>query len=98
MSDKKASINRRTLLKGIAVMPIAMSMLHSKSAMAVDVPLDDPSAKALAYTLKSTTAGQTCGNCNFYKGGSAEKGPCLILGNRDVVAAGWCKTWAAAPQ
>lgn len=98
MSDKNTNINRRTLLKGIAVMPIAMSVLHSNSALAADVPVDDPSAAALAYTLKSTTAGQTCGNCNFYKGGSAAKGPCLIFGGRDVVAAGWCKTWAAAPK
>lgn len=98
MSHEKASMNRRTLLKGIAAMPIAMGVFHSNSAMAVDVPLDDPTAKAVGYVLKSSTKGQTCGNCNFYKGGSAEKGPCLIFGGRDVVGAGWCKTWAAAPQ
>ena len=98
MSEKKTDISRRNLLKGIAVLPVAITVLHSNSAMAADVPVDDPSAKALAYTLKSTTKGQTCGNCNFYKGGKAEKGPCLIFGGRDVVASGWCKTWAAAPQ
>ncbi len=98
MSEKKTDISRRTLLKGIAVMPVAMGIMHSTSAVAADVPVDDPSAKALGYTLKSTTKGQTCSNCSFYKGGKAAKGPCLIFGGRDVVGAGWCKTWAAAPK
>jgi hypothetical protein len=97
MSDSKIDSKRRNLLKGIAVMPIAMSVLHSNSVMAEDISLDDPTAKAVAYTAKSTTKGQSCSNCNFFKGGKAAKGPCLIFGGKNVVSTGWCKTWAAAP-
>lgn len=97
MSEKRTDISRRTLLKGIAIMPVAMAAMHSNVVIAEDVSLDDPTAKAVGYIVKSATKGQDCSNCNFYKGGKAAKGPCLIFGGKDVAAAGWCKTWAAAP-
>jgi len=88
-------INRRTLLKGLAAIPVVAAVGYAATAAAEAVTVDDPTAKALEYTEKSTTEGQQCGNCGIYQGGTAAAGPCPIFGGRDVVATGWCKSWVA---
>jgi len=97
MKNQTHDKNRRTILKGLVSIPVlAITGLPSTSYAAM-VSADDPTAKALSYTAKSTTAGQTCANCSLYQGGTAASGPCPIFPGKDVAAAGWCKSWVAKP-
>lgn len=89
--DKK----RRAILKGLASIPVLAITGYHASSHAAMLSADDPTAKALGYTAKSTVEGQTCANCNLYQGGSAASGPCPIFPGKDVAAAGWCKSWVA---
>jgi hypothetical protein len=93
MKNQTHSKSRRAILKGLVSIPVlAIAGLPSTSNAAM-VSADDPTAKALAYTAKSTTAGQTCANCSLYQGGTAASGACPIFPGKDVAAAGWCKSW-----
>lgn len=93
MKNKTHNKGRRTILKGLAGIPlIAIAGFHSSSYAAM-VSADDPTAKALGYIAKSATKGQTCANCSLYQGGTAASGPCPIFPGKDVAAAGWCKSW-----
>ena len=95
MKNQTHDKSRRTILKGLVTIPVlAIAGFESKSYAAM-LTADDPTAKALSYTDKSTTEGQTCANCNLYKGGTAAAGPCPIFPGKDVAAAGWCKSWVA---
>lgn len=66
------------------------------------LPLDNPQAKALAYTEDAATVkhpsfkpGSRCDNCNLYKGAKGEAyGPCQIFPQHSVAAKGWCAGWA----
>lgn len=93
MSNKKDQISRRTVLKGLAAIPVIAAFGYHSSASAEMLSPDDPTAKALAYTEKSTEADKHCGNCNFYQGGTAASGPCPLFPGKDVSAAGYCKSW-----
>jgi hypothetical protein len=93
MSIKNTHIDRRTLLKGLASLPVVAALGYSAAATAEAVSIDDPTAKALEYTEKSSHAEQSCGNCGLYQGSSAATGPCPIFAGKDVAAAGWCKSW-----
>ena len=93
MSMKKTSISRRTLLKGLATIPVVAAVGYAATASAEAVSTDDPVAQSLAYTPNSTTEGQSCAGCNLYQGGTAAAGPCAIFGGKDVQATGWCKSW-----
>jgi len=92
---KDTKLNRRTLLKGIAAIPVVSALGYATTASAAMVDPNGPTAKALNYTEKSTTEGQHCGNCGLYQGGDAATGPCPIFGGKDVHATGWCKSWVA---
>ena len=92
---KETKINRRTLLKGIAAIPVVAAVGYATTASAEMVSLDDPTAKALQYTEKSTQAGKHCGNCGLYQGGANATGPCPIFGGKEVHATGWCSSWVA---
>jgi hypothetical protein len=97
MKNPTHNKGRRAILKGLAGIPVlAIAGFHSTSYAAM-LSADDPTAKALAYTDKSTTAGQSCANCMLYQGGTAASGPCPIFPGKDVAATGWCKSWAAKP-
>jgi hypothetical protein len=95
MSSNKNEVSRRTVLKGLAAIPVIAAVGYHGSASAEMVSADDPTAKALQYTEHSTEAGKHCGNCNLYQGGTAASGPCPIFPGKDVVATGWCKSWVA---
>jgi hypothetical protein len=95
MSTNKNEVSRRTVLKGLAAIPVIAAVGYHGSASAEMVSADDPTAKALQYTEHSTEAGKHCGNCNLYQGGTAASGPCPIFPGKDVVATGWCKSWVA---
>lgn len=67
MKDQKHDKNRRTILKGLVSIPVLAIAGYHSTAHAAMVSADDPTAKALSYTAKSTTEGQTCANCNLYQ-------------------------------
>ena len=95
MKNKTHDKKRRAILKGLASIPVLAIAGYQSTSHAAMLSTDDPTAKALAYTAKSTTKGQTCANCNLYQGGSAAAGACTIFPGKDVAAAGWCKSWVA---
>jgi len=95
MKNKTHDKRRRAILKGLASIPVLAITGYQTSAHAGMLSVDDPTAKALAYTEKSTKEGQSCANCNLYQGGSAASGACAIFPGKDVAAAGWCKSWVA---
>jgi hypothetical protein len=74
-----------------------------RAAFADDLPhltADDPTAKALNYGEDGSkappphVAGQACGNCNFFQGGTAAYGPCQLFPGKAVNAKGWCAGYA----
>ena len=95
MKNQTADKSRRAILKGILGIPVVAIAGFQSTSYAAMVSVDDPTAKALAYTEKSTMEGQTCANCSLYQGGGAAAGPCPIFPGKDVAAAGWCKSWVA---
>lgn len=94
MSQNTIKMNRRNLLKGLASIPVIGIAGYHSIASAEMLSVDDPIAKNLEYTETSPKADQTCANCKLYTGGSAPTGGCILFGNKQVVAAGWCKSWA----
>ncbi len=95
MKDQTHNKSRRAILKGLVGIPVvAIAGFQSTSTFAAMLSTDDPTAKALGYTEKSTTAGQSCANCNLYKGDAAV-GTCTIFAGKEVAGPGWCKSWVA---
>lgn len=95
MSTKNTDLQRRTLLKGIAIIPAAAAMgMLSGQVLANMLTLDDPTALALQYTEKSSKDGQNCSNCALYNG-DATAGTCTIFPGKKVAGAGWCTSWVA---
>lgn len=88
-------VSRRSLLKGLAAIPVVVAVGYSAIASAEALSTDDPAAKALGYTPNSATAGQSCANCSLYQGGTAATGGCPIFAGKEVAATGWCKSWVA---
>ncbi len=99
MRSIRNKASRRRFLRaagaGAAALPLA-GLLRVETVGAAELPkldLEDPTAKALGYVHESTTAGQLCNNCNFWKGGDAEWGACQLFPGKAVAAKGWCKSW-----
>ena len=79
------------LLAGASLIPV--KLLADEPRLSVD----DPQAKALAYTETSETDGQTCANCIHATGDLASDWVgCRLFPGKQVAAAGWCKVWAPA--
>ena len=95
MSTEKHQVSRRSLLKGLAAIPVFAVVGYHAGARAEMVSADDPTAKALHYTGQSTEAGKSCGNCALYQGGTAATGPCPIFPGKEVAATGWCSSYVA---
>lgn len=78
--------------------------LLSARAAAPALGADDPQAKALGYVADATkadrarfkqyAAGQHCGNCALFQGGTAAAGGCPIFPGKEVRSAGWCSAYA----
>jgi High potential iron-sulfur protein len=97
--------SRRTFL--IACMGTASSLVWQREALADDAPkLDerDPQAQATGYKEDATKvdmhrfpgykAGQTCANCSLFQGSNSDKySGCVIFGNKQVKATGWCSSY-----
>lgn len=92
---KNTHVSRRTMLKGLAAIPVVAIVGYTAIASAAPVTSDDPTAKALEYTDKSTMTGKICSGCALYQGGSEAMGPCPLFPGKEVAAAGWCKSWVA---
>ena len=102
------SSRRRFLAQAVtaAVATLALDAMASQAAPAAaklpKLPLDNPQAKALAYTENAATVknplfkpGSRCDNCNFYKGATGQAyGPCQMFPQHSVAAPGWCSAWA----
>lgn len=98
-------IGRRELLRNIAIAvaltPLAVPKLTAAAA-AANPRLNpaEPAAKAVKYVedakhAQGATAGSRCSNCALYEGASGStQGPCQIFPGKDVMAAGWCSSWA----
>lgn len=43
---------------------------------------------------KQYAAGQHCGGCALYQGGSAANGKCALFPGKEVAATGWCSAYA----
>ncbi len=95
MKNKIHDKSRRAILKGLVSIPVLAVAGFQSTSYAAMLTADDPTAKALSYTDKSTTAGQSCANCSLYQGGTAANGACPIFPGKDVAASGWCKSWVA---
>ena len=93
MQSEKTNLSRRTLLKGLAALPV-VSFAGLQSVQAADlVSVDDPTAKALGYVEVSTVADKTCANCNLYVSKGGTSGPCAIFPGKEVLGAGYCNSW-----
>jgi hypothetical protein len=97
MSTNKHQVSRRSLLKGLAAIPVFAVVGYQSNAQAEMVSVDDPTAKALSYTENSTEAGKNCSNCALYQGGTAASGGCPIFPGKEVAATGWCTSYVPKP-
>ena len=95
MNNQTTDKSRRAVLKGLIGIPVVAIAGYQSIAHAGMLSMDDPTAKALGYTDKSTVDGKNCANCGIYQGGSAASGACPIFPGKDVAAAGYCKSWVA---
>jgi hypothetical protein len=102
-------ISRRAMVKSglIAGALVPAIGLVGNSVLAADslTPLDpnDPVAKSLSFTTDASKvsasanptykAGQKCGTCAQFQGGSAATGGCNIFAGHSVPSGGWCKVW-----
>jgi hypothetical protein len=113
--SESSSLTRRDALKGFVLLCGAAAVVapnRPASAAELALPhlsLDDPTAKALAYTENAKTVdpkthptyapGQTCNTCLQLQGkaGDAYR-PCNIFAGKLVNANGWCQVWVKKTQ
>ncbi len=98
------SLGRRRLLQSLALgVPLAALGVKPVARAADAAPRLDvasPEARAVQYVedaarAKGATPGSTCANCALYQGADGSKqGPCQIFPGKEVIAAGWCSSWA----
>jgi hypothetical protein len=106
MSDSPVS-RRRFLVRSAAVLgavPLVgrMGFTPAQAHDLPPLPLDNPTAVALAYAEDAATVkhpsfkpGSNCINCQFYTGKDGEaRGPCSLFPNYSVAGKGWCSAWA----
>lgn len=94
MSDNTFNSGRRTLLKGMAMVPAALALGAASSVSAEMVGPTDPMAIALQYTDTSANPDQRCDNCVLYTAADDAKGGCSLFPGKNVAASGWCISWA----
>lgn len=103
-------ISRRAMVKsgliaGALVPAIGLIGRSASADSLTALDSNDPMAKSLGFVTDATKvnaganptykAGQKCGTCAQYQGGSAATGGCNIFAGHSVPAGGWCKVWAA---
>ena len=87
----------------LTIVPLAGAATLARAQAAGPVDPKDPTAVAFGYVVDAAqadkakfpkyAAGQSCGNCALYQGGTAASGPCPIYQNKIVPAKGWCNAW-----
>jgi hypothetical protein len=101
-------LSRRTVVKGLALTPVAAGLLIRRSAAAEPVKLSvkDPAAVALGYVedaalvdvkkFPAYVKGSNCENCLQLQGkpGDAYR-PCSLFTGKVVSVKGWCSGWTA---
>ena len=95
--------SRRTFMLQAVTASGAALLVTEVSAQAM-VDEKDPQAAGLGYKADATkvdkakapkyAAGQNCGNCALYQGGSAASGGCPLFAGKQVSAKGWCTAYA----
>lgn len=89
----------------MAAAPLAAQQAFAQAkapAAKPKLPVDNPQAKALAYTEsakgvthKAFKAGSDCSNCMLYTGAAGQAyGPCKLFPQHTVASKGWCSAWA----
>jgi len=104
MTKHPSQPSRRRFIKfsavGLAAAPFANILLSESAQAGERVSESDATAKALDYAMDATKATSRkddtafCSTCNLYSGQpGAPDGPCQVLGNKLVMANGWCSAW-----
>jgi len=100
---KTSESSRRRFLIQASLAAVALPLLAARpgpaSAAALKkLPLDNPQAKALAYSENalavshsSFKTGSNCINCQFF---TAATGACTLFAGFSVAPKGWCSAWA----
>lgn len=93
--------SRRSFLVQAAVLlaaPLVAPMAWAQAAELKPLPLDNATAKALAYAEDFTNVqhpnfkpGSNCANCQFFTAGT---GACSLFPDFKVPAQAWCSAWA----
>ncbi|AWL11946.1 High-potential iron-sulfur protein isozyme [Saliniradius amylolyticus] len=94
------ALSRRDFLKvtGSALIGVTTGGVSLQALAKEQLPLDNPSAKALKYTHQSDKEGQTCANCMHIQGDAGnEWRPCALFPNHLVNNNGWCAGWVKQP-
>lgn len=96
-------VSRRHFLIGAALataaVPFGIHLMGKARAGGLPpLPLDNPQARALAYTDVATSSkhsnykpGSECLNCQFF---TAATGACSVFSGFSVAPKGWCSVWA----
>jgi hypothetical protein len=72
----------------------AQAMVDEKDPQAVGLNYKADATKVDKAKAPKYAAGQNCGNCALYQGGSAASGGCPLFAGKQVAAKGWCTAWA----
>jgi hypothetical protein len=99
------SSTRRIFLANTLGLCAALAFARESLAEQGHLSESDPAAQALGYRTDATKVdkvkfakyqpGESCSNCQFYRGKAGEAfGGCPMFGARDVAAGGWCNAYA----
>lgn len=102
-SSRNHNTTRRCFMLQAVTVAGATLVVAEASAQAM-VDEKDPQAAGLGYKADATkvdkakapkyAAGQNCGNCALYQGGSAASGGCPLFAGKQVAAKGWCTAYS----
>jgi High potential iron-sulfur protein len=72
-----------------------LPMLNEKDPQALALGYVEDGNKADKSKFPMSVATSQCSNCALYSGKPSESsGPCTIFPGKNVMAAGWCNSWA----
>jgi hypothetical protein len=82
----------------------SLALPHATFGEELKVSESDATAQSLGYRQDATKVdktrfpnyrtGQDCSNCSLYQGNAGDPwGGCVLLGNKQVAAHGWCSSY-----
>jgi hypothetical protein len=103
------TIDRRTLLQGLAAVAAVAASLSSRRSASAELPhldVKDPQAVARGYVENAEQVdakrypvyvqGSNCENCLLLQGvPGADYRPCELFPGKTVSVHGWCSAWSA---